>query len=178
MKQLLLAIVIALSALACTGQGSQESAASVAPAQDAIPADQVATQPESHQPPTTPDPGDSIVVGDAGSEAHLPQGIALEFPYIVRAQRKATSNNGEPRDWLGLEFQDGQEEDIASSIEVSMLQAGFTPIPVEGGSGDAIRLKFEKRGYGVVFATVRGAEGQKLVYPASKGVIWLDFPGQ
>lgn len=175
MKKYLLAIVIALSAAGCTDQGGQEGAGPVAPVQDATPAEQVIEQPEADQPLAA---GDSQVVGGAGTEVHFPQGIALEFPYVVRAQRKATSKSGDPRDWIGIEFQDGRIGDIASSIENSMIQAGFKLVPASDDDGAVIRRKFEKRGYGVVTVTIHGAEGQKLIDPASNGVIWLDFPTQ
>lgn len=176
MKKSLLAIAIALSTAACAGQDGPEDAGSVAPARDATSKEPDTMQPDAAQPQAVPDPGDSLVVGGAGSEVRFPQGIVLEFPYIVRAQRKATSNSGDPRDWIGLEFQEGRIDDIASNIEVSMIEAGFTLVPVGDDDGDVIRQKFEKRGYGVVSVMIRGPEGQKLVDPTSKGVIWLDFP--
>lgn len=175
MKKCFLAIAIMLSIAACTGQGEEAGAA--APAPDAMPAGQANAQP-APPPPAVPGPGESVVVGGAGSAVSFPEGISLAFPYVVRSQRNATSRSGKPRYWVGLEYQDGSPTEISSTIERSMVEAGFSPVAAateEDGDG-TIRRKFEKKGFGVVSVAIHGPQGQKLVDPASKGVAWLDFP--
>lgn len=171
MKRILVLSALALSVAACDGSPTGNAA----PVVEAPKPEQPSTAPASDVIGTKPD---STVVTGPGASVTLPQGISFGFPYTLRVERAVTSQKGEPRRWIGLEYTVGDQQSALNAIQSAMASAGFSADEQSLGANDGLRQAFIKKDYGRVLVTVLGGEGQKLTNPDAKGVIWLDFPSQ
>lgn len=106
----------------------------------------------------------------------FPEGVALDIPYHLRADRIYIHKNGKERRRVSVEFLDGDAGTALASFEQSMIRAGFTAKPRKDMPNGNVTMAFGKKGFGTVRLVAVSTPGPKPSNPGAKGVISMDYP--
>lgn len=106
----------------------------------------------------------------------LPEGLVLDIPYHLRADRIYINKNNVQRRRVVLEFLDGDAESTLASVDKSMTTAGFTARPRKDQPNGNIVVPYMKKGFGGITVIASATAGDKPSNPAAKGTITFDLP--
>ena len=157
--------VLAIALLALLGGCSVER-----PASDAAPAP--AAETAAAQPGAEPSATGPAQCPPAFYSPLPDPSIVFAFPFHVARDRVYTTDAGETRRGLTLEYIEGTEASTWEAIVSSLEAAGFSRA---GDVTDAPKGTFSKPGFPSIYAEVTHGAVEAPTNPATQGSIWISW---
>lgn len=133
----------------------------------------------------------SAVAQDASAKAELSQScpetppfysplpdtsLKFNFPFHLKSDRIYAAGNGEARRGIVLEFLDGDSEQTWSSLDASLIAAGYAPAAeIKVDQAGKKQRPYSKNGAPGLSIAVSSDPSTNPANPDAKGVIWISW---
>lgn len=140
-------------------------------------------EPEAAPVTSTPDPSAEAATADADAatascpevDSPLPEGLVIDLPVHLAADRITTTANDQVRRVTTLEYLEGTQEDVMAQVRASLTAAGYNE-KADPNERETPVFIFQKKGTGAIHVAFPETPDAGASHPSAQGRLVVNSP--